>query len=706
MSGTQNLGTIRLLPGGAANVERVAVVRLGENTAEAARQAILAQDSAEDASASAAVAEAMVGPTYASTAAGLASTANGDFFAVKASGIVTIYLNDAGTAVAQRDVVTAQALASTTPGKGASLVSLENGQTVQAAIDAFSDDGGAAEIGTESGGTLAQGLWWITLEQFGAIANTTSPAAATANKAALRAAVAWAKAKGGATLHLIAGTTYYMGTAVGDSNDSMALIDFENFNVYAGRGAKFTTSANTGVSYFFYVTRGKFRAEGVELETADSANLTASGSVGIRLFCITDDNSLGLSGFEINNCKAFGAAAHTIVFPKNGSGIRNITGRDNYVEECSYGFNSSASSSGAGSVKNVNFEITGKNVYRLAFGFGHGSDINIVARQLYGHNRTALGNGTVVNWSIPKVSGWTWTNLNIICFSDEDWARGVLLSVQTDNADVAASGANYTNRGFDGANIHVVCTRGKYSSSPSDDYALYMGHINTDTGGTVTTALAIKWQNIAANIVSPNDLTLARFPITSPTICNTTTPQKGNSLVASAELFTSSETDSLKLLSPLFDFVSVRGRIMIANAGVIKNAAGVVRTFVNYDDPHLEFGGDDTNNTRYRAGSAHTWFLSGALSYYMTGSQFSPWNDNSVTLGTSSEAWSDVQAYRVTTRPRTVAQLPAAGTAGAGARAFVTDSNVAASGNFGAVVAGSGANGVPVYSDGTNWRIG
>lgn len=54
----------------------------------------------------------------------------------------------------------------------------------------------------------------------------------------------------------------------------------------------------------------------------------------------------------------------------------------------------------------------------------------------------------------------------------------------------------------------------------------------------------------------------------------------------------------------------------------------------------------------------------------------------------------------------TVSTLPAAGTIGAGARAFVSDSTVAASGNFGAVVAGSGTNAVPVYSDGTNWRIG
>lgn len=50
-----------------------------------------------------------------------------------------------------------------------------------------------------------------------------------------------------------------------------------------------------------------------------------------------------------------------------------------------------------------------------------------------------------------------------------------------------------------------------------------------------------------------------------------------------------------------------------------------------------------------------------------------------------------------------VATLTAAATAGAGARAFVSDSNAT---TFAAVVAGGGANGVPVYSDGTDWRIG
>lgn len=52
---------------------------------------------------------------------------------------------------------------------------------------------------------------------------------------------------------------------------------------------------------------------------------------------------------------------------------------------------------------------------------------------------------------------------------------------------------------------------------------------------------------------------------------------------------------------------------------------------------------------------------------------------------------------------KTVASLIAAATAGAGARSFVTDATAT---TFASTVAGLGANNVPVYSDGTNWKIG
>lgn len=58
---------------------------------------------------------------------------------------------------------------------------------------------------------------------------------------------------------------------------------------------------------------------------------------------------------------------------------------------------------------------------------------------------------------------------------------------------------------------------------------------------------------------------------------------------------------------------------------------------------------------------------------------------------------------QIKTSATTVAGLPLATSAGAGARGFVTDATVA---TFGTVVAGGGANAVPVWSDGTDWRIG
>lgn len=54
-----------------------------------------------------------------------------------------------------------------------------------------------------------------------------------------------------------------------------------------------------------------------------------------------------------------------------------------------------------------------------------------------------------------------------------------------------------------------------------------------------------------------------------------------------------------------------------------------------------------------------------------------------------------------------LANLPSPSGAGIGARAFVTDSTVVYDGtSAGNIVVGGGANDVPVYSDGTNWRVG
>lgn len=82
---------------------------------QAVDSATSATASAVSAALSEGAAESLVGPKYASTAAGIADTVDGQFFAVdNGDGTVTIYLNDSETAVAQRALLTTAAAASPT----------------------------------------------------------------------------------------------------------------------------------------------------------------------------------------------------------------------------------------------------------------------------------------------------------------------------------------------------------------------------------------------------------------------------------------------------------------------------------------------------------------------------------------------------------------------------------------------------------------
>ena len=76
---------------------------------------------------------------------------------------------------------------------------------------------------------------------------------------------------------------------------------------------------------------------------------------------------------------------------------------------------------------------------------------------------------------------------------------------------------------------------------------------------------------------------------------------------------------------------------------------------------------------------------------------------NTISVAGNITASYNIATTALKTTPTTVAALPAAATAGAGARSFVSDANDTA---FNAVVAGGSANNIPVFSDGTAWRIG
>jgi hypothetical protein len=149
------------------------------------------------------------------------------------------------------------------------------------------------------------------------------------------------------------------------------------------------------------------------------------------------------------------------------------------------------------------------------------------------------------------------------------------------------------------------------------------------------------------------------------------------------------------------------------NAGIGYRALNAVATGSNNtalgsDALLLATGGNNTA-VGYQAGNSITTGANNTVIGFDADAS-SATVSNEVTIGNSSVTSFRVPGLTLTFSVKyfnhgtlTVATLPTAATAGAGARAFVTDANAT---TFASIVAAGGANGVPVYSDGTNWRIG
>lgn len=105
----------------------------------------------------------------------------------------------------------------------------------------------------------------------------------------------------------------------------------------------------------------------------------------------------------------------------------------------------------------------------------------------------------------------------------------------------------------------------------------------------------------------------------------------------------------------------------------------------------LKYISTDVASSYLQNGGTHTFqcFVSGSA-----GGSATPTNKFSIDVNRTSAF------IPMLLKNYTVATLP---TGGAGDTAFVTDATAT---TFASIVAGSGANKVPVYSDGTNWRIG
>jgi hypothetical protein len=127
-----------------------------------------------------------------------------------------------------------------------------------------------------------------------------------------------------------------------------------------------------------------------------------------------------------------------------------------------------------------------------------------------------------------------------------------------------------------------------------------------------------------------------------------------------------------------FNLVGGNQNVVVGWGGAVTLVNGSNNTLVGYG---VNMNGDFSNATALGQGAT-------ALA------------DDTVQIGDASVKCINVGA------PTTVGALPSAATVGAGARAFVTNATATLAAGLGNTVVGGGADFVPVYSDGTNWKIG
>jgi hypothetical protein len=259
-----------------------------------------------------------------------------------------------------------------------------------------------------------------------------------------------------------------------------------------------------------------------------------------------------------------------------------------------------------------------------------------------------------------------------------------------------ATSANMT---FDGTKLTLAndasisgLVVGKGAGAITSNTAIGVLALNANSTGTANTAIGN--QALSSNIAGGNCVA-----------------------IGSTALFSSNASDNIGIGAvALNQNSSGTNNIGIGTASLQRNTSSGSNTAVGRSSIRFNTGANNTgvgyqalsgvdgtstggNNTAlgYNAGNTITTGANNLILGY-TAQPSSATVSNEITIGNSSQT-----VIRYPLSYSTVASLPSASTVGRGSRTFVTDALAPA---FGSTVVGGGAVFTPVYSDGTNWKVG
>ena len=203
----------------------------------------------------------------------------------------------------------------------------------------------------------------------------------------------------------------------------------------------------------------------------------------------------------------------------------------------------------------------------------------------------------------------------------------------------------------------------------------------------------------------------------APTVCGPLFSSGTIRMQSNVGLYTLGSADDIQLARDAADTLAQR-RTTNPQAFRVYNtftdASNYERGFFRYASNALEIGHEGLGTGAVTPRTVSLW--ANGTRHFMVGGDIGAWNintnshlvcgiDNTRDIGASgaNRPRNLYMASWIRMATTVVASLPAAATAGAGARMFVTDALTPA---FGSAVTGGGAVTVPVYSTGSAWNVG
>jgi len=292
------------------------------------------------------------------------------------------------------------------------------------------------------------------------------------------------------------------------------------------------------------------------------------------------------------------------------------------------------------------------------------------------------------------------------------WAQPVVIPSGLSAGGAGSPGGSsgqiqYNNGGsFGGASGLTTDGVGSLTAAISANSAAY-----TETGYSLTGSNAQSLFNLAGTLNTTGSPDVIKLAITDTARgANTKFLNIYGGASGTTSEFAIANDGSVTQNNPSFaasnDFLFTRSAVASLRAGSAR--VSVLSEFglgANASSPDVFFDRDAANVLGLRNGAtAQTLRLYNTFtdaSNYERASLL--WSSNVAYLKPENAGTGSARLMIVVSGSTTVSGLPAASTAGAGARAFVTD---ATSCSFNSTVTGSGSTKCPVVSDGTNWLAG